>query len=474
MNESHHPTARSYRDLLNEGAPLLTLLVAYFFLTVLMNIVFVLYDDDSAIPSIADFSIDHFPIRTIGYWALLLLPFVVVPPIAILTRRMVGSRVATLVGAIPEFRLADYLVVVSICYAIIAFAMYRADAWRLFLQGSDAFSAVEARFALLERLRFLERAILQSLLVFLTIYSLVRAIVGRSLLWFALFAFNFVAMAVLLVLLNMKWPIVVLFGGVVTTTALFSKHRIIYSIIGIVGMVAVYLLIATIVLRIPQPDAPQSAQPISPGLTQPASPEASRPAAPQATGPAASGLPQATSRPPAVSLEAAVMAAKSSSPRLAVSGLIRMALPYPYYYRTFTNEGAVCGTLLGRLERRVSPCQPSMLIYERMFPNDQFASRGTSPAPFHVTGYALDGWLGAIIETVLTAIVVGIFMAVPANRSAVARAIVVMGVLTGYFFSQLPFEGPIVYDHGLLWWALLIVAYSLIRRVSVARHAQPA
>ena len=52
-------------------------------------------------------------------------------------------------------------------------------------------------------------------------------------------------------------------------------------------------------------------------------------------------------------------------------------------------------------------------------------------------------------------IVLGAFMALPVTSSATAATIGIMGGLAGYFFSQLPFEGPIVYDHGILWWGLL-------------------
>jgi hypothetical protein len=98
-----------------------------------------------------------------------------------------------------------------------------------------------------------------------------------------------------------------------------------------------------------------------------------------------------------------------------------------------------------------------------MFKNDGFAGRGTAPAAFHITGYALDGWLGAIIETVLAAVLIGAFMAVPVNASAVSGTVVVMGILAAYFLSQLPFEGAIIYDHGMLWWLLLIIGYALAR-----------
>jgi hypothetical protein len=414
-----------------------------------MNFVFVLFDDRAALRSLASFSISDFPVDRVGYWALLLLPFVIVPPVAIFSRRLLENKAREIAELLPEFRVLDYLFVTCTCYIIVILAMYRADAWGLLWAGSDAISSVWARFELLDRLNAFERALLQSVLVFLTLYSLVRALRSRTLVWFSFFVVNLIAMSILLALLNMKWPVVVLFGGVVTSTALFGKHRLVYSAVGAVGMVCVYMLIATIVLRIPQSFKPGDDS-----------------AAVEAVRAAASSAP-ARGRTVDVTVKGTIAAAASSSDRLWTSGLIRMALPYPFYYQTFTTEGPVCGTILDRLQRRRNPCQPSTLIYERMFRNDGFAGIGTAPAAFHITGYALDGWMGAIVETVLVGIVIGGFMALPLNASAVSGTAIVMGVLAAYFYSQLPFEGPLVYDHGVLWWLLLIFGYTAVRHLGI-------
>ena len=92
-------------------APLFTLLMAYFFLTVLMNLAFVLYDGRLASGSIEDFSIEAFPVRTLGYWLLLFLPFLIVPPVAIFSRHVLEQRVRNLAKSLPEFQLRDYLVI---------------------------------------------------------------------------------------------------------------------------------------------------------------------------------------------------------------------------------------------------------------------------------------------------------------------------------------------------------------------------
>jgi hypothetical protein len=479
-------------EILARYAPLLTVLLAYFVLTVLMNIVFVVFDDRFASTSLGAFSISAFPIHTPGYWILLLLPFLIVPPIAICASRMLESRITTFAEWVPEFRLLDYLAITGVCYAIVVNAMYRADAWRLLWSGHDAVSSVWARFELLDNLWFFERVTLQSLLVFLTLYSVMRAYRTRERVWTLLFVANLIAMITLLVLLNMKWPVIVLMGGVVACTVMFARHKIISTCVATAGMLLLYLVVATVVLRLPPPPtAPRDAPKIEtaakdrpgpePTAISPAkppaqdTPQASVTPAPEATskpstGPGAeqAGSPQVRRTPgegAAPTVEGTVKAASSWSSYLAVSGLIRMALPYPFYYRTFSEEGHVCGTIFDRVMRRHNPCQPSLLVYERMFKDDGFAGRGTAPAAFNITGYALDGWFGAIVETVLAGIVIGAFMAVPPTASAISGTALVMGVLTAYFFSQLPFEGAIIYDHGLLWWLLLVICYAALRHL---------
>jgi hypothetical protein len=454
MDLTSQPAVTPGRDFISRNAPLLVLLTAYLILTVLMNIVFAVYDDSPALSSVKPFSIRDFPISTLGYWALLFLPFLLVPPIAIFVRKASQRWVAGLVGLLPEFRLFDYLLITCIGYAIVVAAMIRADALELLFYGSDPVSVVEARFELLSRLHNFERAILQSALVFLTLYSLVRAMRCRSWVWLGFFAINLIAMATLLIVLNMKWPVIVLFGGVVAATVLFGRRRLLYTALGIGGMLCVYFLVATVVLRIPQPGASQDER-----AGRVRNEAVTTVQAPAASHDDHTGL----------SVKGTVLAAIPSSRWLIVTGLVRMAIPYPFYYRTFTSEGPICGTILDRLEKHRIPCEPTQIIYERMFGDDGFTGRGTAPAPFHTTGYALDGWPGAIIETILTAIVIGMFMAVPAHLSPLAGTITVMGVLTAYFFSQLPFEGPILFDHGCLWWVLLVAGYALVRSALGAR-----
>ena len=141
----------------------------------------------------------------------------------------------------------------------------------------------------------------------------------------------------------------------------------------------------------------------------------------------------------------------------------RMALAVPYYYSMFSRENIVCGSVFNISFNEKNSCEPSLLVYARMFGNDGFSGRGTAPAASHITGYALDGWIGAIFCITITGIIIGGFLAVwpITQKSNMFTTIFVMGSQAAYFCTQLPFEGPIIYSHGILWWGLLVVFYGL-------------
>jgi hypothetical protein len=139
---------------------------------------------------------------------------------------------------------------------------------------------------------------------------------------------------------------------------------------------------------------------------------------------------------------------------------IRMAVAYPYYFEEFTEKGPICGTLWDRIKRKPSPCAPSNYIYSVMHSGDVvYRGRATAPAAVNIYGYALGGWSTAIIETVCAGVLLGFFAAIGRRRTshAVSAAVWIMGSQVAYFLTQLPFEASLVYDHGAVWWAVLIL-----------------
>jgi hypothetical protein len=136
----------------------------------------------------------------------------------------------------------------------------------------------------------------------------------------------------------------------------------------------------------------------------------------------------------------------------------------------------VCGGVLAQA-RRKPVCRPSELIYERIFGSekhgtDDFERGGTSPMAVHVSGYALGGWPIALLALIAGSVLLGLFSALPIGKAPAADALVILGATAAYHLSQIPGEGVILYEHGLVWTFLLVSACFLWRRVS-GRHWRP-
>ena len=147
--------------------------------------------------------------------------------------------------------------------------------------------------------------------------------------------------------------------------------------------------------------------------------------------------------------------------------LNRMAVSYPYYYQVFTEEGAVCGGILAQA-RRNPTCRPSEVIYSRSFVNDGFENRGTSPLAVHISGYALGGWPIALLALVAGSVMLGLFAALPLDSGSMSGTVTIVGALAAYHLSQIPGEGVVFYEHGLIWPALLLLIYVLWQRLGSA------
>ena len=124
-------------------------------------------------------------IFTFGYWSLLLCPFVVTPIVVYATRRTAGPLVAQISNIFREFNRTEYLVFLIGCYAVVLYKFWQADVAALFLSGTDALSSVNARFEIHDRIGYWTLMVLQALLPFLSIYSLIRWMRSRERFWLA-------------------------------------------------------------------------------------------------------------------------------------------------------------------------------------------------------------------------------------------------------------------------------------------------
>ncbi|MNE78310.1 hypothetical protein D3C80_1747030 [compost metagenome] len=56
----------------------------------------------------------------------------------------------------------------------------------------------------------------------------------------------------------------------------------------------------------------------------------------------------------------------------------------------------------------------------------------------------------------------GVFASLPLNASSLMGAMAVTGGVMGYHLFQLPGEGPLFYDHGVVWAVLMLLVYALV------------
>jgi hypothetical protein len=443
------------RAWVSANLQLVAFLGAYFVTTVAGNLIFATpFARQSLTASSSSDRFLSFPHTfTFGYWLLLLCPFVITPVIVLVTKRLTERRVAVLATALPDFTRRTYVIVTLACFAFVIYRFWRADVASLFVSGNDAVSSVEARFTIRERIGFVTLTPLQALLPFLSIYALVRWQQSAERFWMAFTIANVLVLSVLLVMINMKWPVLLFYIAIVLTVFVYSRsHPYLKTAIGAVLVFFAFLLISTFVFRIAS---------VTSSSAEATSVIGHAPRASSRTpAPADAPLAEASER-----LLASTRVAPAYAPRLLMLALNRMAIAYPYYYQVFTEEGAVCGGILTQA-RRQPYCRPSEVIYTRIFGKDGFEDRGTSPMAVHISGYALGGWPIALFALTAGSVILGLFAAVPLDRGPLLGALVILGGVSGYHLSQIPGEGVVFYEHGLFWVFLLLVAHTLWRRIA--------
>lgn len=469
-----------------KNLPVYVFVGLYFLTTVAGNLAYLTpWGEDWPARSIVDFSWSRFSVSFgAAYWALLLMPIVLAPLVALAVRAVAAplvERVAT--ATIRELPPVPYALLCLVLYSYVFVALGNAQALERMTSATDAIMAVQARFDVLADLGYWPQVAMESLLVFLSIYAVVRASMGGGRFWTVAAIVNVILLSIALVLLNMKWPVVIfvlLLGFCVFTVS--KRHRVLKSAAIVASGIFVYLFISVSLLRLvpaTEPAEPQnqiaktetgSTPPASQGpistIPTPAPAIVSSTPSPAQASPASPG-PAPLEQDIDISVDYAanaMTAAAVAAPKLAIIALNRMAMATPYFYDRFTTQGPICGTILSRIKRQPSPCQPSLYIYTEMFGKDGFEGIGTAPAAVNISGYALNGWFGAVTETVLAGIILGLFLALyklGQTRPSIMAAFV-MGAYAAYFMTQLPIEAAIIYPHGILWWAALLLGWSAI------------
>jgi hypothetical protein len=443
----------------------LAFLGAYFVTVVAGNLIFASpwRHSSLAISNSSDRFLSYPNTFTFGYWALLLCPFVLTPLIVSLTRRLSAPLMGRLARSLPEFSRVEFAVITVALFGLIIYQFWAADVMGIFSRGTDFTSSVEARFGIRQRLGFITLIPLQAVLPLIALYALIRWIQSSEWFWASFTIVTTLVLSVLLILINMKWPVLLFYIGMVMAIFIYARqHAYLKMALGAVFVFGAFVVISAFVFRV----APPPAQASWAEAVQTADPFVNRESRPTTGDPLAQASKQFVS---------ATKAAPFYVPNLLVIALNRMAISYPYYYQVFTAEGPVCGGILSQATREPI-CRPSELIYSRIFIDDHFKNRGTSPLAVHISGYALGGWPIALVALLAASVILGLFAALPLDLGAAVGTLTIVGAQTAYHLSQIPGEGIVFYEHGLLWPGLLFLLYMGWRRVRAGRRqvAKPA
>lgn len=429
-----------FRAFVARNASVIVFLASYTLTVVVGNLMYALPFGRASL-ELAGLPTDFFAFETLfsfGFWALLLCPYVVAPLAAMGARNYLAGTVRTVSDFIPEFRAWHYALLVGVCYLFVLLAFWRTGAADFIGTGTDFETSVKARFATRGALGLWPLIVLQSVIPFLALYSVVRALQSRDRSWMLFAVANILLTTTLLVWLNMKWPPLLFMAGIVLALFLFeTRAPYTVTLAGILALGVAYFAITGTVLRFNITLAPS---------------------------PVTQGAPQAgkePAKPPASTSIVSTTANAASKSYVWLLPLHRMALSYPYYYEIFTKEGQLCGGVTNLL--RHAKCHPTFLVYTRTYKSDPFEGKGTSPAGVHISGYAFGGWPLALVALVLASVVMGGFAALPLDRNATLGTLAVIGGLSGYHLSQIPGEGVILNEHGLAWVGVLVLGYAAIR-----------
>lgn len=389
---------------------------------------------------------------TTDYWVFLLLPFVVVPAAAIVVKRYIKHPIRKFSTVLPEFRTLDYFFLLTCSYGFEIFSFFSAGAGLLSFSSQGG---VSARFELLNRLGFVPLMVLYSVLSLLGIYSLILALTKKTKLWIITAIFNAVSLSIFFILLNMKWPIVVFYSALAITVFLYSSKAPLWkAAISFLLIVASFLAITLFVWRGGEPTA---AAPTD--ISQLDQSSSVSDAKIQDGEKDASGI--KASNPNSTSDQKNLI---SWASKVLVFASLRMANP-SVYFESYNSQGPVCGGLIEQIS--IGPdCRPSTYIYSEIFGKDGFEGIGTSPATSHITAYALGGWPLSLLTLLMVAIFLSVLSCLDIASKPIVGAISIMGAISAYHFSQLPFEGPLIYDHGILWTGLFLFCYWLYRYLS--------
>lgn len=404
---------------------------------------------------------------TIGspfYWALLLMPFCVVPLGAVIGQRLTGR----VLGIRGKHRLLDYVWLPGAAVLLALGTLYCVYKLRP-LGGLVPIGAIDAAVCVEEKI--VRRAelirdlgnrpyfFLNGVLPVLSALFLAQFLERGDRVALALYGLCAVIAVWLCLAVFMKAPLII-FVVAGLCAALAAGVRWTKAVPGFLLLaVAVYAVLSLAQMcKVPPV--------VTDVVTAPR---------PKSTASAASTASPATSAEQEIPIRHDMPEAEGETPtqRFAVKMVrdlaFRIAAAFPYYVETFSDPEERCGIWIPRVAGK---CFAPLKGYRAAYPYNRTVA-GYLPAPVNASGLAEAGPAWAVLATLIAGIVIGILSALFAGvRSPLAAAIAVAACIYAYYVSQASLTGSFVDSYGLVWTlgtvALVIALTKLVRGAGVA------
>lgn len=361
------------------------------------------------------------------YWAMLILPYLILPVFALATYWATRAAVSDALQQLHlDIRSGPIFVVMLVASAYCFYKLRATGHLNLaFLRSSSDYAKnLDGRIAAINDLHFLFYCVVYSVLPMTGCLFLSRWLKDRSVVDLLGLAFNTVIFAYLVLAIYMKSPFVIYVGLLAIAAMLTIKIRWRYVVAFGAAAIAVYV-------------GAQALQGTSDSRLK---------------------------------VIPALEAALASAPR---NVAYRMASAYPFYIDAEATGGQRCGEETNNLPFLPKPrCDMAAVIFSEMYPSIT-AVQGMAPAAAHVYDFAAVGTWAAVITLIVAGITLGTLSAIASLFDGILGVgVTIASCAYAYYLTQVPLLGAISYSHGVVFFLaplVLLGAWSVAMRRLLVR-----
>ncbi|PSM17077.1 hypothetical protein [Nitratireductor sp. StC3] len=409
------------------------------------------------------------------YWALLLLPFAVVPAAGLVGYRMTRSAAP---NARADISSTSLLLLSATGFLYCFWTLYSIGHWvpGLLFEELSYPAFIARRVAIIEAAGFLFYAVVYAILPMCSALFLAKLL--RTWTWvdFVGLLGTFAACYYLTFSIYMKLPLVIYFG-MMGLAVIFSRRGWLLLPVIAVAAVGTFLSLQSLIggfyvegdqVDTPKPEvaaqAPKPAPaPASPNIDDkpkpapPAPHEAESPSGEPKNVKTVPPKPEAPALPTGPKISDFSWAARYAwaAKSTAESVIFRMGSAYPFYVAVFADPRERCGIETNSLPLLPAPsCVLPRKIFDAMYPSVTWVG-GFAPAAAHVSAYGEAGLAYSVLILIVVGLTLGAGSALIATGSGPAFVGIGIAVsLLAYYFTQVPFLGALTYAHGFAFFVL--------------------